>query len=703
MYPPTAAIGYHYQQRIHDKENTMFKYSALLILTAIFLYGIKPSCGYENPFEDPNHPLVTDTSKSDVKNAFDDGHNDSGVLRWQGKYYLYCPYGNGPTGWGQTGGLRVWESTDLVNWSLPTTNLTTAWRNQNTDIHISEWAPEVYYDNGKFYMYTSGWQGNLSPIEQNPLYHNVFSSTNPKATFGIEVENVNRSIDGDIFRDNNNIRAFYFASNQGIRARVMNSMTSIVGSEISIIPFTGLPINDWLEGPEVVNINGTYYVLYVLYNFLDPRYQIYVSNGPASNLSIQTHNPVLKKDTGNLTGIAQPTILLGPDLKTYYIWYHIKDASLRDDVKANLNSNVEMFQHFMLDKIVIHPNKEMHVVHWDGSKYVDGPSFTTQSDPASPEWTADHENRGSDWSSVGPGSWAQPATIFIPPSTFIYPDDEEVEGDSLNKSGPSRYYTNSSNQTSDNFVFESNLKLLAEETTPSDDQLFGVIVSRDASGDNEFQAYLVPDTDANTADLYTRWIIDGVTSSEQLEELAIPIDPNEWHTIRIEKRDTEFKVFVENMLKATRYVKLKGGSVGFIVEDCKAIYHYTAYSNCEDTIWRVRDSSDVTVVSIDVTGNAFFRDDIGQNATSTQLDEVSSDLWIARDDLGDEVARITSDGAIYLKGTFTADPMLATAISQSPSDTIIEWKDSSGSIIAYLDDAGNLVLEENAVVLGDIN
>ena len=48
-------------------------------------------------------------------------------------------------------------------------------------------------------------------------------------------------------------------------------------------------------------------------------------------------------------------------------------------------------------------------------------------------------------------------------------------------------------------------------------------------------------------------------------------DPVPWHRMRIEKRGTEFKVFVDDLHLATRWADLGGGHIGYIVEDCKSL------------------------------------------------------------------------------------------------------------------------------------
>ena len=75
---------------------------------------------------------------------------DPFVLVHGGKYYMYGT--RGATTWGFASGFDVYVGDDLENWSEPIPcfeNDGTFW----ADRHY--WAPEVYYRNGRFYMFAS--------------------------------------------------------------------------------------------------------------------------------------------------------------------------------------------------------------------------------------------------------------------------------------------------------------------------------------------------------------------------------------------------------------------------------------------------------------------------------------------------------------------------------------------------------------------
>ena len=65
---------------------------------------------------------------------------DPFVLRFNGRYYLYCT----------NPGVRCWQSDDLLHWTLIGEVVA-----EDEFPGLVPFAPEVVYENGWFYMYTS--------------------------------------------------------------------------------------------------------------------------------------------------------------------------------------------------------------------------------------------------------------------------------------------------------------------------------------------------------------------------------------------------------------------------------------------------------------------------------------------------------------------------------------------------------------------
>src|SRR5690554_1727829 len=77
------------------------------------------------------------------------GIGDPQILRYNGMYYLYVSTKDAETG------IRAWKSEDLIHWEQATgAGLRTGYVSEDP-ITRGAYAPEVFYWNGTFYMYTS--------------------------------------------------------------------------------------------------------------------------------------------------------------------------------------------------------------------------------------------------------------------------------------------------------------------------------------------------------------------------------------------------------------------------------------------------------------------------------------------------------------------------------------------------------------------
>ena len=72
------------------------------------------------------------------------GVADPQIIRYRGYYYLYSTGGD----------VRVWSSTDLVNWTDRGLCLV-------GPVNGKAWGPRVLYHNGTFYLYASGDTGGV--------------------------------------------------------------------------------------------------------------------------------------------------------------------------------------------------------------------------------------------------------------------------------------------------------------------------------------------------------------------------------------------------------------------------------------------------------------------------------------------------------------------------------------------------------------
>ncbi|MDR2805307.1 MAG: family 43 glycosylhydrolase, partial [Dysgonamonadaceae bacterium] len=84
---------------------------------------------------------------------------DPFIMLHNGTYYAY--------GTSSPDGIIVYTSGDLATWQIPENNLALS----KADVWADRWfwAPEVYYINGKFYMYYSADEHICAAVADNPL------------------------------------------------------------------------------------------------------------------------------------------------------------------------------------------------------------------------------------------------------------------------------------------------------------------------------------------------------------------------------------------------------------------------------------------------------------------------------------------------------------------------------------------------------
>ena len=228
------------------------------------------------------------------------GVGDPFVMRWNGRYYMYCSTKDG------SDGIQVWTSDDLVRWSYVTLCATEPLTN-------SAYAPEVVYYNGAFYMYTSP-AGNG---------HYVLKSTSPTGPFKAVTDNFGLSIDGNVFIDDDGKWYFYHA---GLDSIVCHPMTAPHKVDVHTAIQTGSYMNGngWTEGPMVLKYNGIYYMTYCGNHVWCPGYRINyaTSRTDPTVFTPAANNPVLISTSKEVHGIGHNSIVLSPDLDGYYMVYH---------------------------------------------------------------------------------------------------------------------------------------------------------------------------------------------------------------------------------------------------------------------------------------------------------------------------------------------------------------------------------------------
>jgi xylan 1,4-beta-xylosidase len=227
----------------------------------------------------------------------DYGIGDPYVLRFDGKYYLYCSTKD------RRVGVKAWSSDDLVNWH---------YEGLVTEEAISEgaYAPEVIYWNGAFYMYTS-------PAGKG---HYVLQSDKPTGPFVKKTDNLGFTIDGSVFIDDDEQWYFTHAKLNGIMASLMKDPYTIEpGKQLNA------SLGHWTEGSMIIKRNERYFITYTGNHVFSRGYRVnYGVNheSPVGTYKIPENNPILISTANDFNGLGHSATVMGPDLDSYYMVYH---------------------------------------------------------------------------------------------------------------------------------------------------------------------------------------------------------------------------------------------------------------------------------------------------------------------------------------------------------------------------------------------
>ena len=266
-------------------------------------------------------------------------HNfpDPFVLKYCGEYWAYC---TGP--WQDDRIFGILRSPDLVNWQEVGGAMT-----RLPGDHPCYWAPEVIYDNGRFYLYYS--LGN----EVN-MHIRVAMATHPAGPFmdqGVRLTREKFAIDAHVFTDENGQRYLFYATDFLDHERVG---TGTVMDRL-LDPFTlagqPRPVTraryDWqiydpqrrekggvrwhtIEGSFVLKRKGVYYQMFSGGNWQNPSYGV----GYATTHDLDTTEewlqacdgervlPILCTVPDQIIGPGHNSVVRGPNNCQMYCIYH---------------------------------------------------------------------------------------------------------------------------------------------------------------------------------------------------------------------------------------------------------------------------------------------------------------------------------------------------------------------------------------------
>lgn len=243
------------------------------------------------------------------------GIGDPFVMRFNGKYYLYCSTLDSEIG------VRGYVSADLVTWEPVSGNGLRDGYVSYDPVAAAAYAPEVYYFNGKFYMYLSHNGGECF----------ILWSDKPEGPFIKATDSFKLQIDGSVLIDDDEQMYFTYASDNGIIMARMNDMLSVNTSKLPTLLNTS--IGGWTEGPYILKRDGIYYLTYTGNHVASDGYRIAyatattLEGGYDYNFTRAVNNPLALSTESALKGIGHSSTVLGPDMDSHYLVYHYLNSS----------------------------------------------------------------------------------------------------------------------------------------------------------------------------------------------------------------------------------------------------------------------------------------------------------------------------------------------------------------------------------------
>lgn len=203
-----------------------------------------------------------------------DNIRDPFIIRVKDRYYLT---GSSPPFWnGDSPGVKLWESNDLLSWKYLGLILDKKDMPENAWCRERFWAPEIAEINGRFYLTVN------CRNEKYDKWHSVFIAVSDKITgpYTLLTKNKPALIKSDVRREGDNPAAgiandgslfcdgghnyLSFSNRYGIFAyEIKLPSCELIGKMIHIVrPGSGKDWDTKIEAPYIVKQNGVYYCFY---------------------------------------------------------------------------------------------------------------------------------------------------------------------------------------------------------------------------------------------------------------------------------------------------------------------------------------------------------------------------------------------------------------------------------------------------------
>ena len=253
---------------------------------------------------------------------------DPTVFAEKGKYYMTGTRNREPLGFG------VLESSDLVNWSVPsgdTLQLILA-KGQSTVGEKGVWAPQYFKHRGRYYYtYTANEQTCIASAKS------VFGPFTQKEVKPIDGSRKN--IDSFLLKDDDGkIYLYHVRFNKGnhlwvgefdlkkgcIKEGTLKQILSCTDAWEMTPNYKSVPI---MEGPTVVKWDGIYYMFYSCNHFRNIDYSVgyATATSPYGPWTKHPNNPIIHRSIVGENGSGHGDLFKGFDGRYYYV-YHVLNS-----------------------------------------------------------------------------------------------------------------------------------------------------------------------------------------------------------------------------------------------------------------------------------------------------------------------------------------------------------------------------------------
>jgi xylan 1,4-beta-xylosidase len=251
---------------------------------------------------------------------------DPTIFRDHGMYYLY--------GTGSSDGFRVYQSADLKNWSGPVGN-----RHGHAllkgDSYGTKgfWAPQVFKENGKYYMAYTADEHIAIAESDSPL--GPFTQKIKRCLSG-----AGKQIDPYIFKDTDGRYYLYHVrlqnGNRIFVARLKSDLSDIEEEGVkecinAVDPWENTQKVNWpvAEGPSVKKHNGLYYLFYSANDFRNVDYAVgyATSRSPMGPWIKYDKNPILNTALVGQNGTGHGDFFTDDSNNLYYVFHTHHNSS----------------------------------------------------------------------------------------------------------------------------------------------------------------------------------------------------------------------------------------------------------------------------------------------------------------------------------------------------------------------------------------